>query len=94
MLLELKELSYINYITTSYGKNIYSLTQQLQCEKVKLANSKNQLIFLDKCITKKIIPKFFQVKSPILFKKGKILQEEYQMKLLKLARTEAKQRMY
>ena len=93
-MLELKELSYKNYITTSYGKNIYSLTQQLQCQKVKLANSKNQLNFLDKCITNKIIPKFFQVKSPILFKKGKMLQEEYQMKLLKLARNEAKQRMY
>ena len=38
--------------------------------------------------------KSFQVKSPILSKKGKVLQEEYQMKLLKLARNEAKQRMY
>ena len=87
-------MSYRNYITTSYGKKIYSLTQQLQRQKVKLANSKNQLIFLEKCITNKIIPKSFQVKSPILSKKGKMLQEEYQMKLLKLARNEAKQRMY
>ena len=38
--------------------------------------------------------KSFQVKSPILSKKGKILQEEYEMKLLKLVRNEAKQRMY
>ena len=60
----------------------------------ELANSKNQLIVLEKCITNKIIPKSFQVKSPILSKKGKRLQEEYQMKLLKLARNEAKQRMY
>ena len=87
-------MSYRNYITTSYGKKIYSLTQQLQRQKVKLANSKNQLIFLEKCITNKIIPKSFQVKSPILSKKGKRLQEEYQIKLLKLARNEAKQRMY
>ena len=34
------------------------------------------------------------VKSPILSKKGKMLQEKYQMKLLKLVRNEAKQRMY
>ena len=87
-------MSYRSYNTTLYGKKIYSLTQQLQRQKVKLANSKNQLIFLEKCITKKIIPKSFQVKSPILSKKGKILQEEYQMKLLKLARNEAKQKMY
>ena len=34
------------------------------------------------------------VKSPILSKKGKMLQEKYQMKLLKLVRSETKQRMY
>ena len=94
ILLVLKEMSYRNYISTSYGNNIYSLTQQLERQKVKLANSKNQLIFLERCNTKKIIPKSFQIKSPFLSKKGKMLQEEYQMKLLKLARNEAKQRMY
>ena len=87
-------MSYRNYISTSYGNNIYSLTQQLERQKVKLANSKNQLIFLERCNTKKIMTKSFQVKSPFLSKKGKMLQEEYQMKLLKLARNEAKQRMY
>ena len=87
-------MSYRSYITALYGKKIYSLTQQLQRQKVKIANSKNQLIFLEKCITKKIIPKSFQVISPILSKKGKILQEEYQMKLLKLAWNEAKKKMY
>ena len=39
------------------------------------------------------ILKVFKVKSPILSKKGKMWQEEYQMKLLKLARNETKQRM-
>ena len=68
--------------------------QQLQRQKVKLANSKNQLIFLERCITNKIIPISFQVKSPVLSKKGNMLQEEYQVKLLKLTRNEAKQRMY
>ena len=87
-------MSYRNYISTSYSNNIYSLTQQLERQKVKLANSKNQLIFLERCNTKKIMTKSFQVKSPFLSKKGKMLQEEYQMKLLKLARNDAKQRMY
>ena len=32
--------------------------------------------------------------SPILSKKGKMLQEEYEMELLKRARNEAKQRIY
>ena len=76
------------------ASKIYLLTKQLQRQKFKLANSKNQLIFLERCITDKVIPKSFQVKSPILSTKGKMLEEEYQMKLLKLARNEAKQRMY
>ena len=79
-------MSYRNQITTSYGKKIYSLTLQLQRQKVKRANSKNQLTFLERSTTRKIIPKSFQVKSPILSKKGKMLQEKYQMKLPKLAR--------
>ena len=87
-------MSYRNYITTSNGKKIHSLTQQLQRQMVKLANSKNQLIFLERCITSNNIPKSFQVKSPTFSKKGEILQEEYQMKLLKLAQNEAKQEIY
>ena len=67
---------------------VYWSTKQLQRQKVKHANSKNQLIFLERCITNKLIPKSFQVKPSILSKKGKMLQEEYQMKLLKLARSE------
>ena len=55
---------------------IYPLKQQLQRQKVKLAYSKYQLIFLEKCITNKIIPKSCQVKSPILSKKMKMLQKE------------------
>ena len=87
-------MSYRNYSTTSYGKKIYSLTKQLQRQKVKHKNSKNQLISLESCITSKVILKSFQNKSPILSKKEKILQEEYQMKLLKLTQNEKKQRLY
>ena len=60
---------------------IYPLKQQLQRQKVKLVYSEYQLIFLERCITNKIIPKFnlrlyCQVKSPILSKKMKMLQKE------------------
>ena len=41
-----------------------------------------------------IMPKSFRIKSPILSKKGKSLIEQYQKKLLQLARNEAKERMY
>ena len=87
-------MSFRNYITASYGKTIYSETQQLQRLKVKLAIAKNQLIFLERCMTNNIMPKSFRTKSSILSRKGKNLIEQYQKKLLQLARNEAKERMY
>ena len=41
-----------------------------------------------------IIPKSFRIKSPILSKRGENSREQYQKKLLQLARNEAKERMY
>ena len=87
-------MSFRNYLTASYGKTIYSETQQLQRLKVKLAIAKNQLIFLERCMTNNIMPKPFRKKSSILSRKGKNLMEQYQKKLLQLARNEAKERMY
>ena len=87
-------MSFRNYITASYGKKIYSETQQLQRVKVKFAIAKNDLIFLERCMVNNIMPKSFQIKSPILSKKGKNLIKQYQKKLLQLARNEAKKRMY
>ena len=87
--------SHIVYVIPFYVlQKIYSETQQLKRQKVKLADSKNRLIFLERYITNKIILKSLEVESSILSKKEKMLLEEYQMKLLKLARNEAKHRMY
>ena len=41
-----------------------------------------------------IMPQPFRIKSPLLSKKGKSLIEQYQKKLLQLAKNEAKERMY
>ena len=87
-------MSFRNYITASYGKKIYSETQQLQLVKVKFTVAKNQLIFLERCMANNIIPKSFRIKSPILSKRGENSREQYQKKLLQLARNEAKERMY
>ena len=87
-------MSFRNYITASYGKKIYSETQQLQRVKVKFTVAKNQLIFLERCMANNIIPKSFRIKSPILSKRGENSREQYQKKLLQLARNEAKERMY
>ena len=41
-----------------------------------------------------IMPKSFRIKAPILSKKGKNSIEQYQKKLLQVARNEAKEKMY
>ena len=87
-------MSFRNYITASYGKKIYSETQQLQRVKVKFVVAKSQLIFLERCMANNITPTSFRIKSPILSKRGENLIEQYQKKLLQLARNEAKERMY
>ena len=53
-------MSFSNYIAASYGKKIYSETQQLQRVKVKFAIAKNQLIFLEIRMAN-IMPKSFQI---------------------------------
>ena len=45
-MMSLKDLIY-----NSYGKEIYKTTRELQRKKIKAAISKNQLIFLEKCLT-------------------------------------------
>lgn len=80
-----------SYIITKYGKWIYTDTQQLQ---VKFVHPKNQFIFLQRCIANNVIPKSFQVKTPIMSRKGKFLLCEYQQKPLRLEKDEAKKRVY
>ena len=41
-----------------------------------------------------IMQKSFRIKAPILSKKGKNSIEQYQKKLLQVARNEAKEKMY
>ena len=63
--MSLKELIY-----NSYGKEIYKTTRELQRKKIKAAVSKNQLIFLEKCLTHDVTPKSFRIKPPIKSQKA------------------------
>ena len=73
-------MSVTNYNAASYSKKIYSETQQPQLEKVKFIIAKYQLIILERCMAKNIMPKSFPTKSHILSKNGKNLVEQYQKK--------------
>ena len=86
--MSLKELIY-----NSYGKEIYKTTRELQRKKIKAAVSKNQLIFLEKCLTHDVTPKSFRIKPPIKSQKAIRITKEYRKKLLVLAKNDAKQRL-
>ena len=89
-----KKMTLKQFITTSYGKKIYSTTKQFQEKKIKNAHAKNQFIFLQRCISNNITPKSFRIKSPINTKKANNLTKEYQTKLLIHAKNEARRRLY
>ncbi|XP_065675527.1 uncharacterized protein LOC136091746 [Hydra vulgaris] len=87
-------MTFKDYIITFYGKKIYDDTKKLQDLKIRNANSKNQLVFLQKCLSNNITPKSFKVKTPIHTKKAKNILKEYIKKLLIHVRNEAKHRLY
>ncbi|XP_065678099.1 uncharacterized protein LOC136093107 [Hydra vulgaris] len=87
-------MTFKDYIITFYGKKIYDDTKKLQDLKIRNANLKNQLVFLQKCLSNNITPKSFKIKNPIHTKKAKNTMKEYSKKLLLHARNEAKHRLY
>ena len=86
--MSLKEL-----ICNSYGEEIYKTTRELQRKNIKVAVSKNQLIFLEKCLIYDITPKSFRIKPPIKSQKATRITKEHRKKLLVLAKSDAKQRL-
>ena len=67
--------------------------KRITTQEVKAAVSKNQLIFLEKCLTHDVTPKSFKIKPPIKLQKATRITKEYRKKLLVLAKNDAKQRL-
>ena len=89
LIMSLKEL-----IGNSNGKEIYKITREWQRKKIKAVISKNQLIFLEKCLTHNVTPKSLRIKPPIKSQKANRIAEECQKKLLVLAKDNAKKRLW
>ena len=88
LIMSLKEI-----IRNSCGEEIYKITRKWQRKKIKAVISKNQLIFLEKCLTHNVTPKSFRIKSPIKSQKPNRITEKCRKKLLVLAKNNAKQRL-
>ena len=88
------EMSYKNYISTTYDSSVYKKITKLKDLKMRAAAAKNQKIFLDRCISNSVFPKFVQVKSPVRTKQGHNITREYRKKLLIAAKNESSKRFH
>ena len=88
------EMSLKTYVTSSYGRNIQRKTSKLQDIAKRSATSKNQWIFLERCVSHNIIPKSFRVRCPIRSARGEKLTRDYRMKLVILAKSETKNKYF
>ena len=87
-------MSLREYITASYGASIYQRTKQLKEAKTKMAKAKNQFIFLQKCLSHKLIPKSLCVQSPVKSRRTKNILLQFRLDLLRCAKNEAKYRYF
>ena len=78
------------HITNSYGKEAYKLTTKLQELKKRSAVSKNQWIFLEKCIHHNVIPRSFRTRPVIDSSKGRGITNAYNKHMVLIAKNEVK----
>ena len=82
------------YITTSYGAGVYQSTLYLKEVKKNMARSKNQFIFLQRCVKHKIIPKSLRINCPIRNEKTKNIINRYRFEILIATKNDAKHRFF
>ena len=87
-------MSLKEFITASYGKEIYLYTKKLQQEKIQNSRTKNQMVFLYKCLSNNVITKSFRLCGPIKTTKCERIMKELERKLLTHARNESKRRLH
>ena len=82
------------YITAKYGAETYKTTLALKEAKKKQARSKNQLIFLERCVSHHIIPKFLGIKDPIRNRRSKGMFTRFRYEMLVCLKNETKHRHF
>ena len=88
------KMSIKSLITTTYGSGTYKRTTTFQEVHCKAVTAKNQLTFLNRCIYHKIIPRFLQIKPPLLSQRVKNVTDEHKRTLLIATRNDTKTRYY
>ena len=83
-----------NYIIANYGVGVQKKTIQLKEAKKNVAKTKNQFIFLQRCVKHRIIPKSLRIKSPVKDRRTKEIVGKYRMELLISLKNTAKHRYF
>ncbi len=83
-----------NYLIANYGVGVQKKTIQLKEAKKNVAKTKNQFIFLQRCVKNKLIPKSLRIKSPVNNRRNKEIMEKYRMELLLSLKNTAKHRYF
>ena len=87
-------MSLSEYITASYGASIYRKTLKLKETKKTMAKSKNQTIFLGKCLFHNILPKSFVIQSPLRSNNASRIITKCRTDLLMCAKNGARSRYF
>ena len=83
-----------SYILASYGASIQKKTVTLKEVKKNTAKAKNQVIFLQRCVKHKIIPKSLRIRCPIRSDRSKEITRRYRFELLLSVKNDAKRRYF
>ena len=87
-------MSLKNYLIASYGAGAQKKTLELKEAKKNVAKTKNQFIFLQRCVKNRLIPKSLRIKSPISGRRTNGIVEKYRMELLLSLKNTAKHRYF
>ena len=87
-------MSFKELIQTTYGSGVHEQTSLYMKKITKMAKAKNQMIFLNRCLHHKLIPRFLRVHCPIKSSRGYNITESYRKNLLVATRNDARSRLF
>jgi len=87
-------VTFNEFLSTRYGAGVTKISKNIKDTKCKMARSKNQMIFLQRCISNNVVPKSFRIRSPLKNKNAHRLNRLYRIDLLINAKNDAKKRFF
>ena len=87
-------MSLKNTITDFYGGEVYRNVCNLQKLKQKSAITKNQWIFMQRCLSNNVLPKSFKTRPTLNTRKGWNITKNYNYAMLNAAKNESRNKYH